>query len=268
MWEYKDTLFEDTLHKISLNHHCGNDGEWTGGLCASHFWFTGTTEMKPEFKLFNDGFGKAKTYTDSIAWYKGKTYMATNAAHPAFRTDNCVTGQAGGDWTACPHDIRIVRIYSADRGQLKVTSNTEGTTVRVPYTPWQKHPWGRPNAYDLATKYQNGGMGYTFLVRTGHEYAIEVSAQSEMPDFFTLEYSDIQMPGDSITLSVQGGGRIAGGPCTIQSSHNRNWITPYGPYIPESGAWWECKKWAVDYTSVQHREAQAQHFRNNGIQNV
>jgi hypothetical protein len=267
MWEYKDTVFEDTLIGLNINHHCGNDGEWTGGICASHIMFTGSSEWKGEFKVNNDGFPKCKGYSDSIVHYAGTTYIGTSFSHPAFRTDGCQTGHAGGDWTACTgNDIRIVRIYSADRGQLTVINNNEGYTRTVLYTPWRKDAaWGRPNVYDVSTKYQNGGMGYTFLVKAGQSYTLEVGEGSE-PDFFTLEYSDPQMPADSIVLSVGGSGRIAGGACTIQSTHDRNWISPYGPYIPASGAWWNCQKWSVTYTQEQHRAAQRQHFQNNGIQ--
>jgi hypothetical protein len=268
MWEYKNTVFEDTLHGLNVNHHCGNDGEWTGGICASHVWFTGSSQWKgSSFKLKNDGFPKCKGYSDVLVHLSGKTYMGTSFSHPAFRTNGCQDGQAGGDWTACTgSDIRIVRIYSADRGQLKVINNNEGYSRWIPYTPWRKsRNWGRPNVYDITTKYQNGGMGYTFLVKAGHSYTLQVGGGSE-PDFFTLEYSDPQMPADSILISVQGAPIISGSPCRIRSTHSRNWITPYGPYVPQSGAWWDCKKWPVSYTAAQHRIAQRQHFRNNGIQ--
>jgi hypothetical protein len=264
MWEYKDTIFEDTLHSLNINHHCGNDGEWTGGLCASHIMFTGSSQWRGDFKIFNDGFPKGKGYTDSIVHLAGRTYIGSSFSHPAFHTHGCQGGQAGGDWTACPgNDIRIVRIYSANRGQLTVTNNNEGYTRTVPYTPWNKDPWFN-RAYDVTTKYQNGGMGYTFLVKAGQSYNLHVGDGPE-PDFFTLEYSDPQMPEDSIQISVQGSGRIAGGACTISSTHERNWITPYGPYLPASGAWWNCRKWDVSYTPEQHREAQRKHFQSHGV---
>jgi len=266
MFEFKDTVFEDTLYGLMINHHCGNNNEWTGGLCASHFWFTGNSEYKGDFKLKNDGFDGARRYSDSLVYYKGRSYFSTQAAHPAFRTSHCQTGQAGGDFTAChAGDIRIVRIYSANRGTLTVTNNDEGHSIHVPYTPWKKGRHGHgPNAYDLQTRYTNGGMGYTFLVKARHAYTINVPSASDQPDFFTLEYSDIQMPEDWIKLTVQGGGIIAGPTCHISSTHSRSWISPYGPYLPESGAWWECRKWAVQYTRAQHRAAQRGHLQRHG----
>jgi len=268
MWEYKDTVFEDTLYGLNVNHHCGNSGEWTGGLCASHFWFTGTSDWKGTFKINNDGFTAAKGYSDTLVYLKGKTYFSTLAAHPAFRTSHCQASQAGGEWTSCDSgDIRIVRIYSANRGLLTVRNNDEDYVISVPYTPWQKTQWwGRPNAYDLATVYQNGGMGYTFLVKAGQSYTLAVLAGSELPDLFTLEYSDVQMPVDSIKLSVEGSVIIAGGVCDIPSTHKRSWISPYGPYLPQSGAWWDCARWPVQYTIEQHAVAQRQHLANHGVQ--
>merc|ERR1712217_298430 len=88
----------------------------------------------------------------------------------------------------CHEDnIRIIRIYSSNRGILRVHNRNEDHRVDVPHTPWKKAPWGRPNAYDKATKYQNGGMGYTFLVKAGYAYMLHVGSTSDMPDLFTPE---------------------------------------------------------------------------------
>jgi hypothetical protein len=289
MWELKDTVFEDTQQGLLVNHHCGFDGEWTGGLCASHFWLTGSSEWKGSgpLKLVNDGEIAARGYSDSIVHYKGRTYFNTPAAHPIFNTNVQLCRNAGisspycaprpeaCNWTACDlDDIRIVRIYSADRGILTVVNNDENVIDDVPYTPWKKHENNvrlgithRPsNIYDAITDYQNGGMGYTFLVRAGQSYTLRLlNNPSKLPDLFTLEYSDIQMPRDSISLSVEGAGIVTGGPCTIESTHPRNWITPYGPYTPESGAWWQCRRWPVSYNAAQHRAAQQKYLRDRQI---
>jgi len=270
MWEFRDTVFEDIMEGLKVNHHCGNDGEWTGGLCASHVWFTGSSQWigRYPFKLINDcqiGRNWCKQYTDVLVHLNGTTYFNTRAAHPAFRTNGCRAGQAGGEWTGCGGNIRIVRIYSANRGQLKVINNNEGYHRMVPYTPWTKSPgWARPNSYDKATKYQNGGMGYTFLVKAGQSYTLEVNGGPDN-DFFTLEYSDEQMPTDEIYIEVRRAPVISGGPCTIRSNHKRNWITPYGPYVPQSGAWWDCKKWPVSYTTAMYRNDERSYLRSRGI---
>jgi hypothetical protein len=108
-------------------------------------------------------------------------------------------------------------------------------------------------------------MGYTFLVKAGYAYRLQVGSTSDMPDLFTLEYSDIQMPQDWIKLSVQGASPIAGGECTISSTHNRNWITPYGPYTPETGAWWDCQKWATSFSRSQYKAEQEAHLKAHGV---
>ena len=33
---------------------------------------------------------------------------------------------------------------------------------------------------------------------------------------------------------------LAGGACAVASTHSRSFITPYGPLVPQAGAWWEC----------------------------
>jgi len=265
MWEYKNTVFDNILYGLHVNHHCGNDGEWTGGLCASHVWFSGSSEWRGDFKLLNDGFPKAHDYTDTVVHLSGSTFFSTHGSHPVFRTNDCTRHEYHGNhkkghFTECRTDkIRIVRIYSADRGDIVVTNKDEGYSLTIPYTPWRKHQhWGRPNAYDLGTEYQNGGMGYTFLVKAGQSYEIHVQPTHALSDLFTLEYSDLQMPVDSIQLEVKGDPLLAGS-CTVQSKHDRDWITPYGPYLPASGAWWQCRRWQVQYTVVQHRAAQYGH---------
>jgi hypothetical protein len=266
MWEYKNTIFDNILYGLHVNHHCGNDGEWTGGLCASHVWFTGSSEWKGDFKLLNDGFPKAHSYTDTVVHLSGSTYFSTAGSHPVFRTNDCTRHEYHGEhqkghFTECRTDkIRIVRIYSADRGDITVTNRDESHSLTIPYTPWSKHlHWSRPNAYDADTVYQNGGMGYTFLVKAGQSYEINARPTSALPDLFTLEYSDLQMPVDSIQLEVKGDPLITGS-CTVASTHDRHWITPYGPYVPESGAWWQCRRWPVHYTMAHHRAAQQSHL--------
>ena len=56
-----------------------------------------------------------------------------------------------------------------------------------------------------------------------------------------MEYSDANLEATSITMTVQNDQSLSGGPCTISSAHSRSYITQYGPYIPQAGAWWICK---------------------------
>jgi hypothetical protein len=277
MWEMKDTVFEETLASIHINHHCGMSSEWTGGLCASHFWFSGTSEIGSA-RLTNE----ATEYSDSIVRLGEFTYFSTSGAHPAFRTTDCTTNN--WDFTSCPStDIRIVRIYSPNRGDITVVNHHENDEVTVVgYTPWSKaRNWGAPNYYDKKTPYLNGGKGYTFLVKARQSYTLHVGESQEthpdpphtplyLEDLFTLEYSDIQMPEDFISIAVESSSSIAGGACQIPSAHSRNWITPYGPYVPASGAWWGCRTaagqpWVVDYSVVDYDRDVRDHLVAHGV---
>jgi len=97
MWEYKNTVFDNILYGLHVNHHCGNDGEWTGGLCASHVWFTGSSEWRGDFKLLNDGFPKAHDYTDTVVHISGSTFFSTHGSHPVFRTNDCTRHEYHGN---------------------------------------------------------------------------------------------------------------------------------------------------------------------------
>ncbi len=72
---------------------------------------------------------------------------------------------------------------------------------------------------------------------------------------FVLEYSEPQLPETTITLSVAGDPLLNGGPCAISSTHDRAWITPYGPLVPTAGAWWDCVGWATTYDASSFASA-------------
>jgi len=285
LFEIKDTVFDDVKH-LELNHHCGYDNrisssEWTGGLCASHFWLTGETQWTRKSWQQGDeheivlksGLVHPTPYSDALVYFRGRTYFGTAEAHPTFSIESCQAGQAGdgdgnGDYTACPSaDIRIVRIYSPWRGDLTVTNHAEGDRrTTVPYTPWQKpQHWSPPNKYDRVTQYTNGGMGYTFLVKEGQGYTIEAGSSTYLADLFTLEYSEAKLPSLPITLTVTGDSLLRGPQCTIGGDHARGWITPYGPLHPQTGAWWECVKWNTAYTKEDYEADQRAHLANRGI---
>jgi len=282
-FEMKDTVFDD-VKQLELNHHCGYDerissAEWTGGLCASHFWLTGGTQWtRKDWQqgdrneiVLTSGLVHPTPYSDSLVHFQGKTYFGTAEAHPTFSTDNCQAGQAGnghGDYTACPSaDLRIVKIYSPRRGDLIVTNHAEGDRrTTVPYTPWQKpEHWSPPNKYDKVTQYMTGGMGYTFLVKEGQSYTIQVGSATYLTDLFTLEYSEAKLSSLPITVTVTGDSLLSGPQCTIGSDHARGWITPYGPMHPQTGAWWNCVKWKTMYTKEDYEADQRAHFGRRGI---
>ena len=74
-------------------------------------------------------------------------------------------------------------------------------------------------------------------------------------DLFVLEYSEPQLPETTITLSVAGDPLLNGGPCAISSTHDRAWITPYGPLVPSAGAWHGCVGWATTYDAASFASA-------------
>jgi hypothetical protein len=263
--QFSNSLIE-VPQQLNINHHCGRPGEWTGGLCASYYKFD-RTQFTWGFRLRNEAEGNPK-YTDAIAYFEGASFFVTDSAHPAFHTHGCETGQAGGQFTKCyTEDIRIVRIYSPDRGRLQVTNLNDGKIASVPYTPWEKRDCVAliANKYDKCTKYKNGGRGYTFLVKASEQYELNVPLHGSDNDFFTLEYSDVHLPQDSITLRVVGSNGVLNGGCSVRSSHSRSWITPYGPYHTETGAWWECMKWKVAYGKIEYRQDQKAHFQANRV---
>ena len=84
--------------------------------------------------------------------------------------------------------------------------------------------------------------GYTFLVKDGADITVNVpSYDGLMADTFSVEYSEPQMPATSITMTVTGDSALEGGPCSIQSDHLRTYFTEFGPFVSQSGAWWDCK---------------------------
>ena len=64
-------------------------------------------------------------------------------------------------------------------------------------------------------------------------------------DLFTLEYSEPQLPPTSIKVTVSGDDLLTRTemPCEISSTHPREFITPYGPLVPQTGAWYDCVGW-------------------------
>jgi len=107
---------------------------------ASHVWFTGSSQWKgSSFKLKNDGFPKCKGYSDVLVHLSGKTYMGTSFSHPAFRTNGCQGGQAGGDWTACTASEFVSSAFI----QQIVGNSRSSTTMKVILVGFRTHPGGR-----------------------------------------------------------------------------------------------------------------------------
>ena len=259
---------------VQVNHHCGFHNELTGGLCASHYLFdtASFTGGEPNFWASDDA-------GDTIVFYGGGVRYMTSTAHPAF--DATGSGcTADGVWTVCPFaDARIVRIYSPNRGALAVAVSGEGS-YSVPYRAIPKWEGSSKYAYtpgcnsgDAPTDCVNyiWPSGYTFIVRAGASLtltpstALAATALNPKHDLFALEYSEGQLPVTSIEVSVTGEPLLNGGPCSISSQHNRDFVTPYGPLVAAAGAWWHCVGgWATVSSTEEFRAA----FQSSVVQNT
>ncbi len=175
------------------------------------------------------------------------------------------TPYAGEGWYACdntaqdalgrPLELRIVRIYSPNRGMLTVTNHSEGDLT---YTiPWTNHgpQSGGAGAYGVLPRCEGtdcpnymGVYGYVFSIPTQAEislsFEVVLSDEDVLSDLFVLEYSEEQMtPITEITIrSIQGTGLMdRDQSCIISSGHSRALITPFGPVNGAAGAWYrEC----------------------------
>eukprot|EP01084_Bolivina_argentea_P243509 408211_1 len=248
---------------INVNHHCGlyNAHGQTGGLCASHYVFNNVDfgSIEPTFySETHDGeLSNTPTslqQTDVLIFYNGYIYFDTIQSHPTFNTNNCIID---GQWTKCMESmgIRIIRIYSPNRGDL--TAITSSGSYTIPFRNLQRYMGY--NVYSTQTCVGNNGIygpqdkindncnhrvwpnGYTFIVKNNENIILNVPNYSgNMYDTFVTEYSDTQMAQTSITISITGDTLLSGNQCIISSLHNRKYITQYGPLIPQSGFWWDC----------------------------
>eukprot|EP00494_Astrolonche_serrata_P024285 UN24543 len=167
-----------------------------------------------------------------------------------FSTGHCRTVDT---WTVCPETdgIRIVRIFSPDRGTLSVT-NSLGVPYAVPsrtlerfmgYNSYFPHCVGSNGIYgpQSGCTHRVWPSGYTFLVKANDHLTMTVPQHDgvEMDDTFVMEYSEPQMDNTEFTLTIVGTGKLSG-ECTIQNTHSRSYMTAYGPLIPAAGVWFSC----------------------------
>lgn len=137
--EFRDTKFHNGAG-VRINHHCNVNNLPTGGLCASHYLFSGEHAHPPQSIV-----SEADGQTSALVTFGGKTrFLAgANGANVAFDTSGCTPE---GDWVACPDSymLRTVKIYSPDRGSLMVSSDGV-SNVSVPFRN-RKLPEG-PSSY-------------------------------------------------------------------------------------------------------------------------
>ncbi|KAL3894648.1 MAG: hypothetical protein SGPRY_013752 [Prymnesium sp.] len=182
--EFRDSFFYEGAG-VRINHHCNVNGLPTGGLCASHYLFTGGSD--PQFVI-----SEADGQTSALVSYGGFTryLLGTDGANVAFDASGCVEQLHWGQrWAACPEEyqLRVLKIYSPDRGVLTVTS--DGLSAAVPFRN-RGLPEG-PSSYEGALVLPTCGgspptdclnymwpAGYTFVVRGGS--SVEVSIEREL----------------------------------------------------------------------------------------
>ena len=283
--EFKDSDFYLNGHQINLNHHCRVGDAATGSLCASHYDFRTSN--------FHEYDGASSAYTSGTIDFRSEV---DDTAALVFAPEDLVfvqsnkvvfdieqdarcesastdyTYQAG--WWQCQDQgatggdlgLRIVRIYSPDRGPLTVTNHSEGDST---YTfDWESNgtqespasrvypysPYCTPGFFSECPNYM-AAMGYVFVVPAQEEISLtfseSISSDVALADLFTVEYSEEQMtPQTSITIrEVSGTGLMDGATnCVVDSTHKRDFITPFGPIYAGAGAWYDCQAWELNFT--------------------
>ena len=258
-----------TAPQLSVNHHCALGGVPTGGICASHYWYNHPAGSNTPVLLDESPAAVSNIIIEMDTANVAATYI-TDRADACFDTSSC---DVSGSWLKCPQawGIRAVRIYSPDRGSLSVT--TDDGTYTVALWPVYNNPG--IGAYGTYTPDGKAwAHGYNFLVKDGHAVTITIANGTMADELFVLEYSENTWPASketSITLSVatatgEDASGLTGGPHTIQSTHPRTWITPYGAMIPQAGAWWDATGgWPATYTQAQYETDRVNQLTASGI---
>ena len=281
--EFKDSEFYRTHEAYQVNHHCSLDGG-TGGLCASHYDFRTSqffewSQIDQSYVAGSPFFYSGVYPTTTLIYTPDNqvlTHVTDNVGFDIDGDPRCQrsTPYAGDGWYGCdntatdarerPLELRIVRIYSPDRGILTVTNHTEGEqTYTIPWTSYGPQSGGA-SAYGVLPNCQGntcpnylGVRGYLFSIPTASEislsFEITLNDDDVLSDLFTLEYGDEQMlPITELTIrALEGTGLMDSQvPCTITSDHGRAFITPFGPVNGAAGAWYnECgHRWTLKHT--------------------
>ncbi|MBV72484.1 MAG: hypothetical protein CMH52_14260 [Myxococcales bacterium] len=281
--EFQDSDFYRRHEAYQVNHHCSLDGG-TGGLCASHYDFRSSrfyewSQADGDYVAGGPFFYSGVYPTTTLIYTPDNqvlTHVTQNVAFDIDGEPRCQdsTPYAGEGWYGCDNtglddegdalELRIVRIYSPDRGQLTVTNHSEGGLDYV--IPWTNYgpQSGGASAYGVLPNCQGDNCpnymrvsGYVFSVPANADislsFATVLAENDVLSDLFALEYSDAQMrPQTSLTIrAVTGTGLMdSDQPCTFRSDHGRAFITPFGPIHGAAGAWYnECGHgWPLKYT--------------------
>ena len=281
--EFKDVEIAGPL-KLGFNHHCNKDTQPTGGLCASSYFFNNVSnpgewvvQYEEEVEGPNDGHTRescivfqngADPQTDEtlILGTSQRTFDPVQVGCRVAGSEVLGVEGVGAWWCPGALKIRPMLLFSPDRGTLSVTSThtsdhggTQTTTTNVAMRSKLTR-----NEVEFGAHYcpdgRNTAVGYTFLVLGGAQLTIDIPLAAstlndihgqphDYDDYFIMYYSEQQWPANlksSVTVTVTGlgAGTLAGGPYAIDSDHDRSFMTPYGAYVSEAGAWWHAKKTA------------------------
>lgn len=267
---------------MALNHHCALGGEPTGGICASHYWIrnpVGTYASSLQFQdeTYNADAGGHRS--NLIIEYGDKTWFLPDA-HVTFSTAPCdrttesiVGGAAGTFWVRCPQSwgIRIVRIYTPDRGTLVINDGSDNYNV-TPFPVTTNPGIGGFSSYSPAGR--THAAGYAFLVKHNADLTINVQTRVD-DDLFVLEYSENTWPAKkhtqirlAVTEAYSSGDVIGfgGGPIYIHNNHSREWVTPYGSILPQAGAWWQgTGGWNTSYDAATYDSERVAMLVSKGV---
>ena len=256
--------------RIGFNHHCDLGIEKTGGMCASSYFLNNAMNTGGWSVTFNDLTELAYGGKTSMIFQNGtdlakKSTLIMASGQPTFDplSVGCVStnlqckhmsGTCDAYWCPGRLKIRPLLIYSPNRGALTVKSthpNDNGGVQRV--TLIQPRTKVTENGQSLGAYYcpegRNSANGYTMQVLDDADLVISIEYSASplnakyYDDFFVMHYSEEQWPDNlksTIMVTVEGDGAsyLNGGPFPIASDHDRTFMTPFGAYVSEAGAWW------------------------------
>lgn len=306
--ELKDVeIVGDVL--IGFNHHCDMNKEITGGMCASSYFLnnainTGGWNVRfydatclNEAPCQNYGGHTSMVFQNGID-LTTKSTLIMASGQPTFDPlgvgcDSTTSNGRPAFW--CPGSLKIrpLLIYSPDRGVLTVTSTHDqdnGGMART--TLIHKRNKITDNGQSLGAYYcpvgRNSANGYTMQVLDGAKLEIRIDHaasllnDAEYKDFFVMHYSEEQWPDElkshiEVTVTGVGALYLNGGPFQIHSDHDRAFMTPFGAYVSEAGAWWhamnnngDTSDWSQlsTFTTAEDYESERVQWVNNELSNV
>jgi len=253
-FEYKNCNIRFADTGFVMAHHCNLGGQLTGGNCVSHYDLRSaridkglergiTIRAEREF---------SRSRAAAVTLLPGGESVFLKDAFTTFDTATCVVDDT---FMSCPFEVRAIRIYSFDLGDLSVrVHNANGDTYTTSVAYYSKDIGGGALAgsYQTLILYCNGDAacedavstftlsGYSFLVRPSAANPIVVDISSlSTTSVFVMEYAENTLESPPVTFNVNVGS-LQVNSCTVDHTHSREYITPYGPLVPRTGLLKDC----------------------------